>query len=194
MLEIRIHGRGGQGNVMAAYLLATTAIEEGRQAQAFPSFGAERRGAPVTAFVRIADAPIRRRCQVRAPHFLIVQDPALLHVPGVTSGLREGGAILADGVAEPEFDAALGCTIVRLPATRLAVEHLGRPVPNTALMAAFLTLTGILPLEALIKALGNRFKGEVFERNRRLIEAAADAVPAGQWRDILKEMNHARSA
>ncbi len=194
MLEIRIHGRGGQGNVMAAYLLATTAIEEGREAQAFPSFGAERRGAPVTAFVRIADVPIRRRCQVQTPHFLIIQDPALLHVPGVTSGLREGGAILADGAPEPEFDAALGCPIVRLPATRLAVEHLGRPVPNTALMAAFLTLTGILPVDSLIKALGNRFKGDVFERNKRLIEAAAGQVPAGLWQDAMKEVSHAHGA
>lgn len=184
MLEIRIHGRGGQGNVMAAYLLATTAINEGREAQAFPSFGAERRGAPVTAFVRIADKPIRRRCQVQEPHFLIIQDPALLHVPGVTSGLRPGGAILADGVHEPELEAGLGCAVVRIPATRLAVEHLGRPVPNTALMAAFLTLTGILPVEAMIKALGQRFKGDILERNQRLIEAAAGQVQPGIWQEI----------
>lgn len=179
---------------MAAYLLATTAIHEGRQAQAFPTFGAERRGAPVTAFVRIADVPIRRRCQVQNPHFLIVQDPALLHVPGVTAGLRAGGAILADGADEADFDAGLGCPVVRLPATRLAVEHLGRPVPNTALMSAFLTLTGVLPLESLIKALGDRFKGDVLARNQALIEAAAGQVQAGLWRDILKEANHAARA
>lgn len=183
MLEIRIHGRGGQGNVMAAYLLASAAIDEGREAQAFPSFGAERRGAPVTAFVRIADRPIRRRCQVQSPHFLIVQDPALLHVPGVTAGLRPGGAILSDGAPDPELEAALGCPVVWLPATRLAVEHLGRPVPNTALMAAFLALTGILPVEALIKALGPRFKGEVLTRNQRLIEAAAAQVQSGLWQE-----------
>lgn len=183
MLEIRIHGRGGQGNVMAAYLLATAAIDEGREAQAFPTFGAERRGAPVTAFVRIADRPIRRRCQVQQPHFLIVQDPALLHVPGVTAGLRPGGAILSDGAPDSEFEAKLGCPVVWLPATRLAVEHLGRPVPNTALMAAFLTLTGILPVEALVKALSHRFKGDLIERNQRLIEAAAGQVPAGLWQE-----------
>jgi pyruvate ferredoxin oxidoreductase gamma subunit len=184
MLEIRIHGRGGQGNVMAAYLLATTAINEGREAQAFPSFGAERRGAPVTAFVRIADAPIRRRCQVQEPHFLVIQDPALLHVPGVTTGLRAGGAILADGSPEPGFDDSLDCPIVRIQATRLAVEHLGRPVPNTALMAAFLTLTGLMPVESLIRALGQRFKGDVLERNQRLIEAAAGQVEPGLWQEI----------
>ncbi len=185
MLEIRIHGRGGQGNVMAAYLLASAAIDEGREAQAFPAFGAERRGAPVTAFVRIADRPIRRRCQVLEPHFLIVQDPALLHVPGVTAGLKPGGAILSDGAPEPGFEAQLGCPVVRLPATRLAVEHLGRPVPNTALMAAFLTLTGILPVEALIRALGPRFKGDVLARNERLIEAAAGQVEAGLWQEAV---------
>lgn len=183
MLEIRIHGRGGQGNVMAAYLLAGAAVDEGREAQAFPAFGAERRGAPVTAFVRIADRPIRRRCQVLEPHFLIVQDSALMHVPGVTAGLRPGGAILADGAPEPELEADLGCPVVRLPATRLAVEHLGRPVPNTALMAAFLTLTGILPLEALTKALSRRFKDDVLARNLRLIEAAAAQTQPGLWQE-----------
>ncbi|MEW5892996.1 MAG: 2-oxoacid:acceptor oxidoreductase family protein [Pseudomonadota bacterium] len=183
MLEIRIHGRGGQGNVMAAYLLASAAIDQGRQAQAFPSFGAERRGAPVTAFVRIADRPIRRRCQVQQPDFLIVQDAALLHVPGVTAGLKPGGAILSDGVADAGIEAQLGCPVVWLPATRLALEHLGKPVPNTALMAAFLSLTGILPVTALIKALGGRFKGDLLERNQRLIEAAAAQVPAGLWQE-----------
>ncbi|RMD71774.1 MAG: pyruvate oxidoreductase subunit gamma, partial [Gammaproteobacteria bacterium] len=83
MIEIRIHGRGGQGNVVAAYLLAIAAFEEGKYSQAFPSFGAERRGAPVVAFVRASDTPFRRRCQVREPAFLIIQDHALLHVPGI---------------------------------------------------------------------------------------------------------------
>lgn len=184
MLEIRIHGRGGQGNVMAAYLLATAAIDEGREAQAFPSFGAERRGAPVTAFVRIADKPIRRRCQVLTPDFLIIQDPALLHVPGVLSGLRPGGAILVDGAPEPEFDDNVGCPLVRIPATKLAVEHLGRPVPNTALMSAFFTLTGLLPPESLLKALGGRFKGDLLTRNQKLIEEAAKQVQPDMWKEI----------
>ncbi len=191
MLEIRIHGRGGQGNVVAAYLLATAAIEEGRYAQAFPAFGAERRGAPVVAFVRIAERPIRQRSQVRAPAFLIIQDPALLHVPGVTAGLLPGGAILANAEADSEaLSAQLGHPTVALPANALAMKYLGRAVPNTALLAAFLTLTGVLPLESLGRALAARFKGEVLEHNLRLIEAAARQVPAGQW----QEVGHAASA
>lgn len=191
MIEVRIHGRGGQGNVVAAYLLATAAIDEGHFGQAFPAFGAERRGAPVVAFVRIADHTLRRRNQVLQPDFLIIQDRALLKVPGVLDGLPPGGGILVN----TSLDAAtlgeqLGHEVVTLPATQLAISHLGRPVPNTALLAAFLALTEMLPMTALTGALGQKFKGDILERNLRLIEAAAQQVPAGQWR----EMAHAQGA
>ncbi len=191
MIEVRIHGRGGQGNVVAAYLLATAAIDEGRYAQAFPSFGAERRGAPVVAFVRISDTPIRQRCQVLNPAFLIIQDETLLHVPGVLDGLVPGGGILVNTELDNEaLSAQLGQPGQALPATRLAVQILGRPVPNTALLAAFLALTRILPMEALVKALSHRFKGEVLDKNTRLINEAAQKVPAGLWQEVA----HARSA
>jgi pyruvate ferredoxin oxidoreductase gamma subunit len=184
MIEIRIHGRGGQGNVVAAYLLATAAIEEQRFGQAFPAFGAERRGAPVVAFTRIADKPIRRRCQVREPAFLIVQDQALLQIPGVTDGLKPGGKILVNSNrSSAELSEELGKSVVSLPATALATHILGRPVPNTALLSAFLTLTEILPREALIRSLGQRFKGPVLERNIQLIEAAAQQVEPGGWKE-----------
>lgn len=184
LIEIRIHGRGGQGNVVAAYLLATAAFEEGRYAQAFPAFGAERRGAPVTAFVRIADRQIRRRCQVREPAFLIVQDDTLLHLPDITAGLQDGGAVLVNSNRSSEALAAqLGCVTVALPASTLAQEILGRPVPNTALLSAFLALTGLLPQASLVKALGQRFHGTVLEKNRALIERAAGAVSAGAWQE-----------
>ncbi len=191
MIEIRIHGRGGQGNVVAAYLLATAAFEAGRYGQAFPSFGAERRGAPVTAFVRIADTPIRRRCQVREPAFLIIQDEALLHVAGVLDGLHAGGGILVNSSRAPdELGTVSGHELITLPASVLASEALGRPVPNTALLAAFLTLTDLLPQQALVKALAERFTGDMLERNARLVEQAADRVPAGRW----QEENHATRA
>ncbi|MGB0723031.1 MAG: 2-oxoacid:acceptor oxidoreductase family protein [Gammaproteobacteria bacterium] len=184
MLEIRIHGRGGQGNVVAAYLLATAAIKHGRYGQAFPNFGAERRGAPVMAFVRITDAPIRRRCQVLEPDFLIVQDDALLHVPGVTSGLRAGGAILVNSSQDSEaLSEQFGTTVYALPATALALEHLGRPVPNTALLAAFLDLTQVLPEQALFHALEGRFKGRLLDANRTLMETIVETVPTGLWAD-----------
>ncbi len=191
MIEIRIHGRGGQGNVVAAYLLATAAFEAGRYGQAFPSFGAERRGAPVAAFVRIDEHPIRRRCQVRQPAFLIVQDEALLHVAGVLDGLPPGAGVLVNSGREAEALTRVdGFEVVTLPATALASDILGRPVPNTALLAAFLALTGLLPQQALIAALAERFSGEILERNTRLIEQAAGRVPAGHWKDV----RHAASA
>lgn len=191
MIEVRIHGRGGQGNVVAAYLLATAAIDEGHFGQAFPAFGAERRGAPVVSFVRIAERTLRRRNQVLQPDFLIVQDRALLKVPGVLDGLRPGGGILVN----TSLDAAtiseqVGSAVVTLPATQLAKTHLGRPVPNTALLSAFLTLTQILPMEALTRALQQKFRGDILERNLRLIEAASQQVPAGHW----KERAHATGA
>ena len=191
MVEIRIHGRGGQGNVVAAYLLATAAFEAGRYGQAFPNFGAERRGAPVTAFVRIADTPIRRRCQVRQPAFLIIQDEALLQVAGVLDGLHTGGAILVNSKRAPdELNVATGYELITLPASMLANEVLGRPVPNTALLAAFLALTGLLPQQALVKALAQRFSGDTLKHNVSLIEQAAGRVPAGHWRGD----NHAARA
>jgi len=191
MIEIRIHGRGGQGNVAAAYILASAAYEDGRHSQAFPNFGAERRGAPVTAFVRIAEAPFSRRCQVIHPAFLIVQDEALLHVPGVTDGLLEGGGILVNSTrSTEELKEQMGLEIVALPANALARKILGRPVPNTALLSAFLALTGMVSLDALVKGLGQRFKGDVLTRNTELVNEAAKMVPVGIW----KETNHAANA
>lgn len=191
MIEIRIHGRGGQGNVAAAYILASAAFEDSRFSQAFPSFGAERRGAPVTAFVRIADKPFSRRCQVVHPGFLIVQDEALLHVPGVTDGLLKGGGILVNSTrSSAELKGLTGLDMVAIPANALAKKILGRPVPNTALLSAFLALTGMVSIDALIKGLGQRFKGEVLERNTQLVNEAAKMVPVGIW----KEANHAANA
>lgn len=191
LIEIRIHGRGGQGNVVAANLLAMAAFEVGRYGQAFPNFGAERRGAPVTAFVRISDHAIKRRCQVQTPAYLIIQDEALLHVPGVTDGLLPGGCMLVNSTRNAEeLDLPGEFRVATLPATSLAREFLGRPVPNTALLAAFLALTDMLPQEALIKVAGAKFKGEVLERNTRLIQQASQAVTAGEWQEAV----HAASA
>jgi pyruvate ferredoxin oxidoreductase gamma subunit len=184
MIEIRIHGRGGQGNVAAAYMLATAAFEVGRFCQAFPSFGAERRGAPVTAFVRIADQALRRRNQVQTPAFLIVQDEALLHVPGVADGLLPGGGILVNSTKDSAaLTEHMGKPVIALPALQLAKKILGKPVPNTALLAAFLTLTGMLPVDALEKAVNRRFKGEIAERNTQLIREAAQMVTPELWKE-----------
>ncbi len=191
MIEVRIHGRGGQGNVVAAYLLAITAFEEGWVGQAFPAFGAERRGAPVTAFVRISEHPVRRRCQVLEPGYLIIQDEALLQVPGVTDGLLPEGRILVNSShSSEEISAIVGRDAFAMPATALAQQYLGRPLPNTALLSGFLALTGLLAPDTLVKALSQRFSGELLERNTKLIHAAAEQVPAGLW----QEVSHAESA
>jgi pyruvate ferredoxin oxidoreductase gamma subunit len=182
MIEIRIHGRGGQGNVVAAYLLAMAAFEEQRYGQAFPNFGAERRGAPVMAFVRISDKPIRRRNQVLHPEFLIIQDQALLHIHGVLDGIVAQGNVLVNStVSSEELSQQFGLDIVSIPATNLAKQILGRPVPNTALLAAFLGLTGMLTQESLAKVLQKRFKGATLEKNLKLIESAIDMVPLNHW-------------
>ena len=182
MIEVRIHGRGGQGNVVAAYLLATAAFTEGWHAQAFPAFGAERRGAPVIAFARLNDKTIRRRCQVEAPDFLIIQDEALLHVPGITDGLKPDGKILLNSIHDSEhFADQFDGNMVTLPATQLANEHLGRPVPNTALLSAFLSLTSLLPQSALTHALEQRFTGDILDKNITLIAAAAANIDANAW-------------
>ena len=195
MIEIRIHGRGGQGNVVAAYLLAIAAFEQGRYGQAFPSFGAERRGAPVTAFVRISEKSIRRRNQVLNPAFLIVQDHALLHTAGVLDGLAPHGGILVNStLSSAELSAQMGREVIAIPASALAREVLGRPVPNTALLAAFLALTGIVPVDALSRALSKRFKGAVLEKNLELVQKAAELVPAGTWQSQHQVLNQSAPA
>lgn len=182
MIEYRIHGRGGQGNVAAAYLLAATAFEAGWYCQAFPAFGAERRGAPVAAFVRIDTVPIHLRSQIRTPDFLIVQDDTLLHDPKITAGLKPGGGMLVNtDLSGEEISQRFNCRAICIDATEMALARIGRPIPNTALLAALLTLTGQFPLAALATALKKRFHGEVLAKNLDLIEEAARAVPEGLW-------------
>ena len=161
MIEYRIHGRGGQGNVAAAYLLAATAFKAGWNCQAFPAFGAERRGAPVAAFVSVDEAPIQLRSQITSPDMLIVQDDTLLQDLKITSGLKSGGAMLVNSrVSGDEIAEQFGCRCISIDATEMAMAELGRPIPNTALLAALLTLTGQFPLDALATALEERFHGD----------------------------------
>lgn len=191
MIEIRIHGRGGQGNVVAAYLLASAAFEAGRHCQAFPAFGAERRGAPVVAFVRISDQPILRRNQVTEPDFLIIQDATLLHEPGLLSGLRRGGGILINAPQpSAEISQASGLEMIALPGSQMAQATVGRPLPNAALLSAFLSLTALLPHAALEKALAGRFKGPMLEKNLKLVGEAAGKVPTGLWKEAAHATRH----
>jgi pyruvate ferredoxin oxidoreductase gamma subunit len=170
LVEIRVHGRGGQGNVAAAELLAQAAFLAGREVQAFPAFGAERTGAPVVAFVRIDERPIRLRSQVYTPRHVMVQDASLLasNLAGIVAGLRSEGLVLLNAPAVPETLAAIlppDARAVAIPATSIALEAIGRPVPNTTLLGAYAALTDLVPLDAVRQAIRQRFAGDLAERN-----------------------------
>jgi pyruvate ferredoxin oxidoreductase gamma subunit len=164
MYQVRIHGRGGQGVVTAAELLSVAAFTEGRHAQAFPTFGSERSGAPVVSFCRIADRPIRVHEPILEPDALIVQDPTLLHMPGLFDGLRPDGRVLVNSSREPA-DLGIRGRVLTVPATKIAREHLGRPLPNVALLAGLCAFTGVVSLEALEQAVAARFPAPLAERN-----------------------------
>jgi pyruvate ferredoxin oxidoreductase gamma subunit len=171
MFQIRIHGRGGQGVVTAAELLSMAAFTEGIWAQAFPSFGSERTGAPVAAFCRFSDRPIRTREPIATPDCVIVQDPTLTAHLDVLAGLRPGGWVLINsaGPARLTTDRA---TVLTVPATDLALRHIGKPVPNAALLGGFAALTGKLRLDSVLQAIRERFPARVADGN---VAAARDA-------------------
>ncbi|MGV1007405.1 MAG: 2-oxoacid:acceptor oxidoreductase family protein [Dermatophilaceae bacterium] len=183
MFEVRIHGRGGQGVVTAAELLSIAAFAEGRHAQAFPSFGSERTGAPVVAFCRIADQPIRVREPVVAPDALVVQDATLLHQVDVFSGLKPGGYVLINSTATlgqlglNQIEEA-GNRVLTLPATNLAMEHIGRPVPNLIMLAGLAAFTGLVHLPGLITAMTEHFPGSLGTKNAAAATAAFELVSA----------------
>lgn len=168
LMETRIHGRGGQGNVVAAYLLAEAAIEAEFFAQAFPFFGAERRGAPVTAFVRFSKEPFKRRSAIDHPQALIVQDPHLLNLPETMQGFDRNGILIANTGRKKEVTSAYPGKTIAFPATAMAEEMLGRPIPNVALIAAFMGALNLFPLEGLEKALMRRFPKSIAEKNMAL--------------------------
>ena len=170
MFQIRIHGRGGQGVVSAAEILSVAAFLEGKYAQAFPSFGSERNGAPVMSFCRIDDKPIRLREPVLQPDALIVQDPTLLHLPGLFDGLVPGGSILINS-ANPDIHCPADRCLT-IPASELALKYVKRPVPNAALIGGFAAQTGLLRLESILAAIREKFPGEVGEANAAAAQAA----------------------
>jgi len=181
-VQIRLHGRGGQGTVTAAELLSVAAFEEGLHAQAFPSFGSERMGAPVEAYCRVSKAAIRTREPVSAPDVLIIQDATLIEQVDVFSGLRHGGLVLintTEALADlptpgsGTFDAQ---HVLTVPATELAQLHLGRPTPNSVLLGGFAAMTALVSLESVNHALRHRFSGAVAEANVAAAAAAFDHV------------------
>lgn len=183
MFQVRIHGRGGQGVVTAAEMLSLAAFREGRHAQAFPSFGSERTGAPVVAFCRIDTREIRSREPVMQPDALLVQDATLLHQVDVFAGLAARGFVLintAKTFAELGLDEFARTREARrlatVGATELALRHVGRPVPNAALLGAFAALTGQVTLESVVAAIQETFPARIAEGNVAAARAAHEAV------------------
>lgn len=193
MFQIRIHGRGGQGVVTAAEMLSVAAFREGRFAQAFPSFGSERTGAPVVAFCRVDDKEIRLREPIMQPDALIIQDPTLLHQVDVFAGLARDGYILINttrtfdelGMGEfvSGFNPARLCTV---PATELAQKHLGRPVPNAALLGGFAAVSGRISLDSVAAAIRDTFSGKLADGN---VAAATEAF--NHVSEEMREAGHA---
>lgn len=179
MFQVRLHGRGGQGVVTAAELMSIAGFEGGKYAQAFPSFGSERTGAPVVAYCRFDSREIRRREPILDPDAVLIQDPSLLFSVDVFGGLVPGGYILINanktfeelGIAEfvAQFPAE---NVALVDATGLALKHVGRPVPNAALLGGFAAVTKAVTLAAVANAIGHKFSGRIAKGN---IDAATAA-------------------
>lgn len=183
MFQTRIHGRGGQGVVTAAELLSVAAFDAGKHAQAFPSFGSERTGAPVVAYCRIDETVIRNREPILVPDALVIQDATLLQQVDLLAGLPADAYVLVNtsrtltelGLAE-FLSAHRPDRVVTVPATEIALKHLGRPLPNAVLLGGFAALTQVVTLRGVQEAVGERFPGDLGTANSAAAAEAHDRV------------------
>lgn len=175
MIEVRFHGRGGQGAWTASLLLAQGGLKEGKYVQSFPAFGPERAGAPITAYTRISDEPIYLHSGIYEPDIVVVLDPTLLG-PSAAEGLKPGGRMVINTPISPrEVRSRLGLKDVQvwtIDATTLALEVLRRPITNTVMLGALLKAAGVIKLDSLLEAVRERFRGEVGELNVKVIKTA----------------------
>jgi pyruvate ferredoxin oxidoreductase gamma subunit len=174
MIEIRVHGRGGQGAVTSTELIALAAIHEGKYAQAFPSFGPERRGAPVMSFARISDKPIRTREKVYTPDIVMVLDPSILKIVDVTAGIKKDGmVILNTHKDEKEVRKTFGIKgkLFLVDATNIAMKHLGRPITNTTMLGALIKASGVINIKSMKAPVTERF-GRIAEKNLKAMDEA----------------------
>ncbi|MBK5133215.1 2-oxoacid:acceptor oxidoreductase family protein [Candidatus Bathyarchaeota archaeon] len=176
MIEFRWHGRGGQGAWTASELLARTALKEGKYIQSFPEFGPERMGAPVAAFTRISDKPIRIHCAVYKPDVVVVLDPTLMKTVPVASGLVDNGIIIVNSAESPakvrETLKTEKGTLWIIPATEIALRILGLPITNTALLGTVAKATNIVSLETIEQTVKERFRVDIAEKNIAVIREA----------------------
>ncbi len=172
MKEIRFHGRGGQGAVLASVILVRAFTKEKRYSSAIPYFGFERRGAPVTAFLRFDDHPIREKTQVYTPDCVVVMDPTLKRSSEIFQGLKEGGIlILSTRKSREELDmppevGTLGC----VDAIGISLEILGSPITNSCMLGAFVAVTGWLELDSVLESIRETWPGEIGEKNLKAAE------------------------
>lgn len=178
MFQVRIHGRGGQGVVTAAEMLSIAAFTEKKFAQAFPSFGSERMGAPVVSFCRISDKEIRLREPIDEPDAVIVQDATLIGLVDVFGGLKQGGfAILNSTKKTSEIgNVPSHVKLITVPATEIAVRNVGRPIPNAVLLGAFAAVTKSILIDSVYGAIKQKFKGEICDKNIAAAKEAYDSA------------------
>lgn len=176
MVEIRFHGRGGQGAVTAANLLADAAIREGKYAQAFPHFGAERRGAPVVAFARISDRPIEIHSRIKHPDIIVVLDPRIFDLVNVADGLKPGGIVVANSTVRRVEGYTNYCVDATGIARRLGLVISGWPVVNTTMLGALVRATGIVSLDSILGVVRENFRGKLGEVNSRAVLEAYESA------------------
>jgi pyruvate ferredoxin oxidoreductase gamma subunit len=195
MLQIRIHGRGGQGVVTAAELLSVAAFLDGKHSQAFPSFGSERTGAPVVSFCRISSEKIRLREPIQEPDVILIQDPTLLHSVDVFAGAKDDGVLLINtkksfselGIEEfiKGKEAHKNLTV---PASDIATKYVGRPLPNAALLGGLAAATGIVRLESVLQAIEERFPTKIAAANQDAAKSSYQFVT-----EELAELRHVKT-
>ena len=188
MIEIRFHGRGGQGAVTASRVLAIAAFHEGHHSQSIPMYGTERRGAPVTAFVRIGEKSRMIRSLVHEPDYVVVLDPLLRNTVNITEGLKPGGTIIINSSSPPgEIEFTQKYKLVTVDATKVALETIGRPITNTAILGAFARGTGEVKLESLIQAVKEEMSGRMADTNIKAVTLAYERTQVGENR-VVKEL------
>ncbi len=175
MIEIRINGRGGQGAVTTSEILAIAAFKDGRYSQAFPHFGVERRGAPAMAFCRIDDKEIKLRTHVYMPDYIIILDPSLLNLPDTLNGLKNSGIIILNS-KEKYTELEKKYKIIYVDATQIALDIIGKPIVNTAVLGALSKKTSLVSLNALKDAIKEKFSGELADKNIEVLQKVYDST------------------
>lgn len=174
MKEIRIHGRGGQGSVVMAELIAKAAFEGGKYSLSFPFIGSgERRGAPVQSYVRISDEPVRVREKIESPDYIILQDDSIIGIVDVFNGLKPNGTVLINSEkSSDEFRKIINgenIKIYTIDANKISIETIGKPIVNSSLLGAFAAITGEIPIDAVVKVVKEKFSGEIGEKNANAV-------------------------